>query len=382
MLPRLLLLTLGTAGLLLPGSVWAQEEANADQLARLQTSIDKVKAELAITRNQRSEVAEALQANEQAILKVQQALRGITERIQTTEAELTTLQTRASVLEAQRQEQQALISDYMMSAHSAGSGTSLKLLLNQDDPALGSRMLRYYEYFSAARGERLASYRETLATMAEVSANISANSEELEAEHIRLTEEGEQLTRKLVERQNLLDDLDVTIVSRGDELATLEQQRQEIEAVLEEIRSSITNLNMGDADTPFAERKGQLPWPLEGRVLNSFGSKHSLGDLTWEGMTLEAEAGAEVRAIHHGRVVFADWLGSSGQLLIIDHGDGFMSLYAHNQELYKTVGDWVSGGEQIAAVGNTGGQRSNALYFEIRSNGKAENPVNWCVARR
>src|SRR3989338_1315407 len=106
MLPRLLLLTLGTASLLLPGPVWAQEEANADQLARLQTSIDKVKAELAITRNQRSEVAEALQANEQAILKVQQALRGITERIQTTEAELTALQAQASVLEAQRQEQQ------------------------------------------------------------------------------------------------------------------------------------------------------------------------------------------------------------------------------------------------------------------------------------
>ena len=98
-------------------------------------------------------------------------------------------------------------------------------------------------------------------------------------------------------------------------------------------------------------------------------------------MTLAAPAGTRVRAIHHGRVVYADWFGDSGLLLIIDHGDGFMSLYAHNQELYKQVGEWVSGGDVIAAAGDTGGQKDAGLYFEIRRNGKAENPVNWCVSR-
>jgi septal ring factor EnvC (AmiA/AmiB activator) len=154
-----------------------------------------------------------------------------------------------------------------------------------------------------------------------------------------------------------------------------------VEALLEELRNSIAELDAGGADTPFAERKGMLPWPTDGKVLYRFGSKHELGDLTRDGITLAAAAGTRVQAVHHGRVVFSDWLGNSGQLLIIDHGDGFMTLYAHNQELLKTEGDWVAAGETIATVGNTGGQRDSALYFEIRRNGKAENPVNWCIAR-
>jgi septal ring factor EnvC (AmiA/AmiB activator) len=106
-----------------------------------------------------------------------------------------------------------------------------------------------------------------------------------------------------------------------------------------------------------------------------------LGDLTWEGVTIAGKAGADVQAVHHGRVVFSDWFSTSGLLLIIDHGDGYMSLYAHNQDLYKTVGEWVAAGEVIAAVGNTGGNRDYGLYFEIRYNGKAENPSLWCSAR-
>ncbi len=124
-----------------------------------------------------------------------------------------------------------------------------------------------------------------------------------------------------------------------------------------------------------------MPWPLEGPHLNRFGERHSLGDLTWEGVTIGASAGENVRAIHQGRVIFADWFTTSGLLLIIDHGDGYMSLYAHNQELYKTVGEWVAAGDVVAAAGNTGGQREPSLYFEIRRNGRAENPVNWCIPR-
>jgi murein hydrolase activator len=150
---------------------------------------------------------------------------------------------------------------------------------------------------------------------------------------------------------------------------------------LQELQSSAPELSLDEEQEAFTDRKGQMPWPLEGPHINSFGARHSLGDLTWEGITIGASAGENVRAIHHGRVVFAGWFATSGLLLIIDHGGGYMSLYAHNQELYKAVGEWVAAGDVIAAAGSTGGQREPSLYFEIRHDGRAENPLSWCAPR-
>jgi murein hydrolase activator len=378
---RLLILLLCLAGMLLPGSLLGQAMKEAE-LAQLQATIEKVKAEIASTRLRRGETANQLQLQEVEILRVRTALQETSAGITALETELAELQARSGELEASRQEQQALIADYLLAARAAGKGSSLKLLLNQDDPTLGSRMLRYYQYLGSARSERLLVFRTSLAELNEVSTNIRHRSDEISSRQQRLEEEETSLALQVARRQTLLEELDKQLGNRGEELAKLEQQRREVEVLLEELHNSINLLGSGDADTPFAERRGQLPWPVEGTVRNAFGSRHALGDLTWEGMTLETAAGTPVRAIYAGRIVFADWLGNSGLLLIIDHGDGFMSLYAHNQELYKLEGDWVAAGEQVATVGNSGGQRVPALYFEIRRNGKAENPVQWCVARR
>ena len=152
-----------------------------------------------------------------------------------------------------------------------------------------------------------------------------------------------------------------------------------MEILIEELRRSITNLSLDDQDQPFADRRGSLPWPVDGRLANRWGSSYGLGDLDWQGVTLSAAEGSEVRSIHHGRVVFSDWFSSSGLLLIIDHGDGYMSLYGHNQSLAKEVGDWVEIHEVIASVGMSGGQKKSALYFEIRKNGQPNNPGKWCT---
>jgi septal ring factor EnvC (AmiA/AmiB activator) len=243
-------------------------------------------------------------------------------------------------------------------------------------------MLQYYRYFAQARNTRIQAFRETLDSLSEVSANISGNTQKMQIRQQALRIEEAELAAQQGSRLALLDELDIELSERGASLASLEQQQREIELLLEELRSAITELNLGEADIPFAQRRGQLPWPITVQPGNRFGDQRGQGDLRWEGLLLPATVGSPVLAIHHGRVIFADWLGSSGLLLIIDHGDGFMSLYAHNQELYRTVGEWVSGGDQIATVGNTGGQRDSGLYFEIRRNGKAENPVNWCVDQR
>ncbi len=372
-LPALLLLL----GLLQAGPVLAQQPPDEQQLKRLQQNIERIKQELGSTRKERSSVAGQLED----ISRVQRELRELDDRIAASQQQLGSLQDQAGSLEQRRQEQLVHIRRYLRSAHRAGKASTLKLLLSQDDPALASRMLRHYQYLGNARLTQLDDFRGTLDSMSEVSTDISLTTAELQAQQEKLQAEQASLAQRQSERLALLDELDLSLQSGSKELASLEQQHTEIEQLLEELRSSIAELDAGGADTPFAERKGKLPWPVDGKLLYGFGSRHALGDLTREGVTLAAASGTRVQAVHHGRVVFADWLGNSGQLLIIDHGDGFMTLYAHNQELLKTEGDWVAAGETIAIVGNTGGQRDSALYFEIRRNGKAENPVNWCVAR-
>ncbi len=189
------------------------------------------------------------------------------------------------------------------------------------------------------------------------------------------------MQEKILERQKLLHELDTMLTSSSRKLEALESKKVEMELLVEELRRSIANLRLGDQEQPFASMKGKLPRPVEGQFKNRWGSSYGLGDLNWEGVTIEAGAGNEIRAIHRGRVVFSDWFSSSGLLLIIDHGDGYMSLYAHNQELYKEVGEWVVGGDIIATVGNTGGEASYGLYFEIRHNGDSVNPSTWFQAR-
>lgn len=131
------------------------------------------------------------------------------------------------------------------------------------------------------------------------------------------------------------------------------------------------------SNRPFKELKGKLPWPTQGKIIKQFGSARATNKVRWQGLMIASDEGAPVHAVHHGRVVFADYLRGHGLLLIIDHGDSFLSLYAHNQMLYKEIGDWVSAGEEIATVGQSGGQDQAGLYFELRHQGKPTNPNSW-----
>ena len=369
--------------LLLPVAVTAQPAPAPDpeQLAQLDAAIARVQDALARTRGERSAVYTEVLDLERNIAGIRQEIATVQQSIATEQARLAELEAERSAQAAERDAQQALIAAYLKNAWQGGKQAGLKLLLNQDSPLQSARLLRYYRYFSAARAEQIAAFEHTLAQLAEVATAISASRNALETRARELTASEDALAAGLQQREASLALLDTELDTRGNELQRLQDEKIELQILLEELRQSLANLVPEEDMEPFARRKGQLAWPLDGRVLQAYGSRHSLGDLTREGVTLAGSAGADIQAIHHGRVVFADWFNTSGLLLIIDHGDGYMSLYAHNQELYKAVGDWVFSGETIAAVGNTGGQREFGLYFEIRHNGKAENPAQWCVAR-
>jgi murein hydrolase activator len=359
----------------------AQTEADPAELERINAAIARVEAELAEARSARGAVTTDIEAAEKSILDNQRQIDSVQVELSQQQLALEELRARQQVLETESAAQRELIATYARSAWMSGNGEYLKIVLNQEDPRRSARMLRYYGYLSAARAEKLAAFRRTMDDIARIAMDVDAGTVALERQQQELLARQEDLAAGQQQRQQLLIGLDSDLAAHGARLDQLELDKVEIELLLQELQSSLEELDLDEEQEPFVERKGLLPWPLEGPHINSFGERHSLGDITWEGVTIAATAGDSIRAIHHGRVVFADWFTTSGLLLIIDHGDGYMSLYAHNQELYKAVGEWVAAGDVIAAAGNTGGQREASLYFEIRRNGRAENPASWCIPR-
>lgn len=372
---------------LLAGSLTVAAQNNVslqpgeEALTAIQASIDKVQAEIASRNRERESVFQSLRDTERNLAALGGEIRDIQTDIALNESKLVQLQDQAQSLQTSKTLQQELIGQYIRSAYRTGRQEYFKLLFNQENPALVSRSLRYYNYFNDARSEKVAQYNDTLKEIMRVENEVVSTTRQLNEERDTLTRRRQAEQARYSERQALLDDLDVILSGSAKRLGKLEADRMEMELLIEELRRSITNLSLGGQQEPFAGLKGHLPWPVEGSLKNNWGSSYGIGDLNWQGVTIAADAGSEIRAIHHGRVVYSDWFSNSGLLLIIDHGDGYMSLYAHNQELYREVGEWVNQGEIIATVGNTGGQVDFGLYFEIRHNGEAVNPASWCLAR-
>jgi len=354
----------------------ASKDASESDLKQLERAITKARKDVAALDSERSALAADVEASEKAIRELQQKTSDLDNQLESEQGSLSALQDKEVSLEQARVEQQQLLAGYLRSAWMNGSEESLKLLLNQQDPAETARLMRYYQYFGAARAQRINDFNTMLQELVQTRADIAAGSTELALQQAELQQRQSELDARRQQRQQQLAGLESQLKAGNSKLNDLEQQRVEMQLLLEELtRSASVAAGSGEA---FAGRKGKLAWPAQGKVAHAFGSRYGLGDLNYEGVLLAAPAGSAVQAVHAGRVVFADWFGNSGLLLIIDHGDGYMSLYAHNQQLFQAVGAWVEGGEKIAAVGNTGGQSDNGLYFEIRHNGKAENPSQWC----
>ena len=355
------------------------QEVSEEVLNSIIEAIDVVKDELSERSTERTSVYEEIQTTEQTLSGIVTQISQTESVILENEIQLAELQSEKNSLLSQKFSQQKLINQYLRSAYQTGKQEYFKLLLNQESPSQSSRSLRYYQYFNDARREKIEKFNNLLIDLNTVEEKIFVASASLVEERERLGDRQSSLQISISKRQDLLDDLDVLLVNNNSKLEELETQRSDMELLLEELRRSIANISLGNDQQNFATLKGHLPWPVEGNLSNNWGKPYGLGDLAWEGVTIEAQEGSDVRAIHHGRVVFSNWFSSSGLLLIIDHGDGYMSLYAQNQALFKEVGEWVNSGETIASIGNTGGQKDFGLYFEIRYNGESENPSAWCT---
>ena len=354
------------------------ERATREKLEALNRAIEKIETEQRRDEAAQDKLQAELRDAETDLARLTQRVDAIEGRIDALVARLAELADEQAALAARRDAQRGRVVEELRQAWASGGDDSLKLLLNQEDPEALARVLAYYRYIAAARSEALAGFRETLAELEAVETAAAARRDQLSAERDALVARQRELAAARDRRRNAVAALAASIAERDAQLARLARDAEALEEVLGEIEAAIRDLAIPADYQPFTAARGSMPWPAAGEHANRFGRPRNQGRMRWRGITINAEAGSTVQAIHHGRVVYADWLRGSGLLLVLDHGEGYMSLYAHNQSLLKDVGDWVTAGTPIATVGASGGRERAALYFEIREDGKPVDPARWC----
>jgi septal ring factor EnvC (AmiA/AmiB activator) len=288
-------------------------------------------------------------------------------------------------LASQRQREQGelekdrgALAGQLRAAYMIGKREPLKLLLNQREPSEFGRVLVYYQYFGRARAAQIATIDAHLGELASLDEGLAAEEQRLAQLEEQQQGELSRLQSARERRGVALVSLDAETKNRAQELDRLKEQQGGLEKLVRELRRALERLDKFPVDSKdaFAKLRGKLAWPVAGKVVASFGQTRA-GGLKWDGVLLAGAQGTPVRAIYHGRVVYADWLSGLGLLTIIDHGDGYLSLYGHNERLFKEVGERVMAGDTIATVGDSGGRPSPGLYFEIRKAGHPIDPRPW-----
>ena len=439
------LLCLGFLGLSLTGPAAdalaasmarTQQKAKAESArAELQQQLKALKTDINKTENAKGHASDALAESEQAISEANRSLRDLQQEQQQTETKLTQLQQQQEALQAQVERQKNRLSTFLRSQYIRGDSDRIKLLLSGDNPNRINRELQYMGYISQTQAKLIAGLRTSLAAveqntraaqdakddLSDIAAEQNDHKVALEAQMKKHASLVSQLSNKLYAQKKQADNLQKdeqrlsNLVSRLDQLiqdqAKAEQARAEQEekqrqeriaaakaerakqAAADKKTGKKPNPNAIDADEApkqakseappsgeFDKLKGQLRAPLKGEILAKFGSKRGDGP-TWKGLFIKAAEGSEVKAIAAGKVIFADWYKGYGNMLIIAHGDQYMSIYGNNQAVLKHVGDSVKAGDTIANAGNSGGNEESGLYFEIRHQGRAFDPLNWIVVK-
>jgi len=346
------------------------------ELRTIKERIERVTRELGKDAAERDRLAKGLREAELSIAVV----RGELGKLAAEQAERSA---RREALSREREQQQqglrkerAALASQLRVAYMIGHTEPLKLLLNQRDPQHVSRMLTYYGYFGRARANQIADIQQRIERLDAIDAQLGA--EEARLAEIQRERQAQltQLEAQRQQRQQVLASLQRESKSRTQMLARLRSQQTELEKLLRELNRSLKSTPPPDVATAFGRLRGRLEWPVAGKLVAEYGDQRAAG-VRWEGVVVATERAAAVRAVSAGRVVYADWLPGLGLLTIIDHGEGYLSLYGYNDELRKSAGEMVSAGEVIAVAGDTGGRTRPELYFEIRRAGKPVDPRPW-----
>ena len=356
--------------------VLAQDAKKTEaDLKALKSEIEKVTSQVRSDKAARDRLARELRTAEMSVSEVRKSLDDL--RVQ----RLENARKRAALAEDKRKHETDLdrqrdaLAGQLRAAYLIGSEEPLKLLLNQKDPSRAGRMFAYYSYFGRARAEQIDRINASLGEIDQLDRDMAATDERLAGIETERKAELGKLDSARAERGKVLASLQAEAKERAQSLDRMKREQSGLEKLLNELKRAIQRFPP-DNSTEFGRLRGKLAWPVQGRLVARFGETRG-GTVKWDGVLLSVERGAEVRAVFSGRVVYADWLPGLGLLTIVDHGDGYLSLYGHNDRLFKAVGERVSSGEPIAAAGDSGGRSQPELYFEIRKGGKPVDPGPW-----
>ena len=374
MRPGLLLL------LLLPALAWGENTPSKAQLAQLKDRISELSAAQNRELRKRDSVQADLREAELRISRLSREQRNLEQQAGEARQRLAKLEKEQAQLAREKQTQLDWLAKPVRASYQAGRQERIKLLLNQEQPDQIARLLRYQEYYQRARSNRLQQVNGELDELMAVSLRVEQARQALLDKRSDVQRHADKLQGAQKSRQQTLASLNRSLDDRSSSLSQLRRDQQQLEKLLADMQRSLNDIPADLGGTPFGKLAGKLPWPLDGNIGTSYNSARE-GALRWQGVILNASAGTPVRSVYAGRVVFADWLRGYGLLTIVDHGNGYLTLYGYNQSLLREVGEWVSAGDSLALAGNSGGNRASGLYFEIRHRGKAVNPTRWCNRR-
>ena len=403
----------------------AKVDSKQSELNALQQRLQSLQQDFQKSQAQHRDAADQLRQSERAISLGVRQLRQLDSERQRVQDDLQTLAQQAALTSVRIRQQQAHLAQALKGAYQRGQGDVLKLILNGADPNQTARDLRYLAHLSRAQHASLEALRADLARLAELQLATAQKKTELVELQTSHEAEQEKLLADKREREQMLGQLASQIQKQRREISTLKRDERSLTQLVERLnrlmaqqaareaarareaeRAAIRqaqknskNVKKADkpdpvasrkaiavntetpvafrSDRPFSALKGALRLPVAGELMNRFGAPREGGGLSWRGLFIRATQGTAVKAIAAGQVVFSEWLRGFGNLVIVDHGEGYMSLYSNNESLYKQVGERVQPGDAIATVGNSGGQPDTGLYFEMRHQSRPVNPLLW-----
>ncbi|AJQ94031.1 murein hydrolase activator EnvC family protein [Gynuella sunshinyii] len=351
-------------------------QATEEDLKVLKQEMDKLNQWLQQVSKQKDGLQEKLKSTEISISDNLAEIERLQQELEQLKKQIAELQSNQTQLRQALEKKRQNIEQLVVASYQQGRQSQLKMLLSQQNPNDLRRMLNYATWLSESQQHLLTQYQSDLTELQHTEQALDDKSEQLRKSNQRLVEDNQRLKQQQNERTQLLAKLNQQIASGSQRLVTMKEDRARLEELLKRMNESLQSLVPIEMDVPFANVQGQLGWPAQGKVTHRFGERLGAGPLTWDGILIAAKEGAGVTAVHHGRVVFADWLKGFGLLIILDHGDGFMSLYGRNEVLLRSVGEWVNKGDLLARAGDSGLEEPG-VYFEIRYQGKPRNPAKW-----
>lgn len=364
---------------LLPGliSPAAGQDVSPAKIRELKEQIAEIDEWLEDAEEDRSDLEQQLVRLDRQVSRLVRERRELNARIRDKKRELADLQQRQRALTDRLDSQRESLKRQIRSAWMEGDAPALKVLLNEVDPDQVARTMTYYEYLSQDTVQRLEAFNTTLQDLRQTQQELQQATTRLATLERDVASRQQELQSSKQQRQQTLARLEGRIDQRENQRQSLEADRQRLERLLKEVQEAIASIPAPNESAPFNSLRNKLPWPASGNIIKHYGESMAQGKLRQNGLLIATDGEREVKAVHYGRVVFANWLRGFGLMTIIDHGDGYMTLYGHNSSLLASPGDWVAAGEPVAISGNTGGTEQPAAYFEIRVNGEPTNPKNW-----